>query len=537
MLVAVLVLWATAAGAGRKRIVVLDFEGPKADKFHDDFVKLVKKSHTIVATKKWNGTAEQLDAGALSDTNIKKVARKLKVDGVVEGKVEKRRAQYIITLTLHNGSSGEAGKTVETKSNGPKFDTKAKTAIKQELITAIEELEANHGGSDDDDADGGDKHGTFSKRSDKGSDKVGDKVGSVEDDSAAKADPKSPFKKRPADKGAEGEPPTPTSQVKGQDEDALSKPRRRASSDQASSDDGDDKPKKRVARGDDEQASSAEVHVDQPASSTSLSPAERAIDATLGMSFTARRLTFDYSSRLAGAQIPPAYRQTLPVAGAYIDATVYPLAWSHKSGGGLLQGLGFEVLYDRVLRISSEKADNMGTLHTLDTSSSRYAIGVVYRYPLDKLAVGGRILYGGQSFQIAQTLPVTGESTDIPNVNYGFLTVGGFARYPLTDNITVDVDLAYLAVFSTGDGTFDIGQPMEYGKASTGGYELGAGVEYPVTKTVFIRGQVRVETIGMTFAGGQGTLANTRDSDPNTQDVNGARDTYFGGIVTAGYAY
>jgi len=38
------------ASAGRKRVVVLDFEGPKGEKFHDDVVKLIKKTHTVVPT-------------------------------------------------------------------------------------------------------------------------------------------------------------------------------------------------------------------------------------------------------------------------------------------------------------------------------------------------------------------------------------------------------------------------------------------------------------------------------------------------------
>ena len=51
-LIAVVLLASTAFAGGRKRIVVLDFEGPKAEKFHDDVVKLIKKNHTVVATDK-----------------------------------------------------------------------------------------------------------------------------------------------------------------------------------------------------------------------------------------------------------------------------------------------------------------------------------------------------------------------------------------------------------------------------------------------------------------------------------------------------
>ena len=123
VLVAALVLWVGTAHAGRKRVVVLDFEGPHAEKFHSDLVKLLKKDHTVISSDKWNGKAEEMGAGKVTEKNVKKVARKLKVDGVITGKIEKRRDEYIIRLKLRSGSSGEIlGRSVQTKSDDPKLD-------------------------------------------------------------------------------------------------------------------------------------------------------------------------------------------------------------------------------------------------------------------------------------------------------------------------------------------------------------------------------------------------------------------------------
>ena len=106
VLVALLLLTGIA-NAGRKRVVVLEFDGDKAEKFHADIVKLIKKSHTVVSIDKWNGAAEEMSATKLTDKNIKKVAKKLKVDGVVSGTVEKRRDEYILRMKLRSGVSGE----------------------------------------------------------------------------------------------------------------------------------------------------------------------------------------------------------------------------------------------------------------------------------------------------------------------------------------------------------------------------------------------------------------------------------------------
>jgi hypothetical protein len=142
------------AEAGRKRVVVLEFEGPKSEKFHDDLVRLIKKTHTVVPAEKWNGTAEQLGAGTRSDRDVKKVAHKLKIDAIVEGKIEKRRDEFIIRLKLRAGKSGELiGDAIDTKAEGPRIDGRAQKDLKDELVGKIDDIESNHDGAGGDDAD------------------------------------------------------------------------------------------------------------------------------------------------------------------------------------------------------------------------------------------------------------------------------------------------------------------------------------------------------------------------------------------------
>src|SRR6185436_9109118 len=146
ILVALLLLTGVAS-AGRKRIVVLEFEGDKAEQFHEDVVKLIKKSHTVVSVDKWNGAAEELSATKVSDKNIKKVAKKLKIDGVVSGTVEKRRDEYILRMKLRSGASGEiVGSQVNIKSESAKLDSTAAKDVKDELIEVIASLESNRDG-------------------------------------------------------------------------------------------------------------------------------------------------------------------------------------------------------------------------------------------------------------------------------------------------------------------------------------------------------------------------------------------------------
>jgi hypothetical protein len=75
-----------------------------------------------------------------------------------------------------------------------------------------------------------------------------------------------------------------------------------------------------------------------------------------------------------------------------------------------------------------------------------------------------------------------------------------------------------------------------YGPATVTGYELSAGIDYTLTKNLFIRALARFETVNLSFKGDPASLANTRDGDPD-QDVKGAKDLYYGGVATIGYAF
>src|SRR5262249_30705237 len=136
------------------------------------------------------------------------------------------------------------------------------------------------------------------------------------------------------------------------------------------SDDEEDRPKKRTAKRGDDDGGSVEADAGEPVDAdTAISPAYRAIDVAVGVSFVARKLSFKYDSDLAAP--PPGYRQSIPVAGAIIDATVFPLSFSHKSHD-LLSGLGINVLYDQVIKINSQKSytDQMGNRQTANIQTT-----------------------------------------------------------------------------------------------------------------------------------------------------------------------
>ena len=594
-----------ASAAPRKRVVVLDFEGPKAEKFHDDLVRMVKKNYTLVPTDKWNGTADQLNAGKPTDANVKKIAKKLKIDGVITGRIEKRRDEYLVHLKLRSGKTGGVSNSADTKSSGPRLDGKASSDIKDELLDAIDQLgSAPIKGGDDDDADDdadakpapkkkppAAKKGTSDDDDDDADVKPAPKKKPpaakkvAPDDDDGDIEPKhSKFGKKPVAKSSGGDddddadakppakkppPPPPAKKKPVEDEDAApardashddddsplkagakrpikaaaTKPPEDGSDDKANPDDDAGSAKKKVATktSDDDDGEGVSKGGDDHRAALdpalALSPGQRAIDGVLGLSVTSRSLGFTYSANLTNH--PPGYRG-VPVAGAYLDGVVYPLAIGHKREG-ILTGLGLAFTYDRVLHVSSQVryTDGAGAsqVASQDSAADRWSIGAAFRYPFNKTAmspvIGAQLRFGQQDFLISQTLPAGAVgSPDIPSVSYTSIEPSVNFHYPVSTKVELIANLGVQLVSGTGM----IQQMDQYGQASVVGLDVEVGGDYLITKNIFARASVRVESIGYTFAG-TGAMTTTRDGNAATQDVFGARDSYFGGTVTVGYLY
>jgi len=520
------------AEAGRKRVVVLDFDGPKGEKFHADLVKLIKKTHTVVPTTKWNTAAEQLSAGALSDKNIKKVARKLKIDAVVEGQVEKRREEYILRIRLHGGKSGELiGDAITTKAQTAKLDGRAQRDLRDELLGAIDNVESNRLGGTDDEADAP----ATVARSDDDAERPGKKVKKAEaeaDDADARPAKKGFARRGDDERGADRtERRGKKTEREPDDDDATAgkKPAKKSATDDAvlasqkpaAKSDGDsdaavddDKParSKRVAARDDTDA--AEVDAartgPRPNQAVALSPGERALEAVGGLSVTSRSMSFTVATNATTK--PPGYAGT-PVAGVMLDVIAYPLAFGHDRTDQL-KNVGVEILYDRVISINSKDAQG----NTYPTTESRYWLTAMFRHAFGRDATApvviGSLGYGGQSFEIQGNIP-------LPSVTYAIVAPGAGLRYPATEKLTFAVDTKVLFPLSTGQ----IQNADRYGAASVFGFEGALGADYLITPNIFARAMGRFETLGFNFKG-TGDLK-----------ASGARDSYFGGALTVGYLY
>ncbi|HEV7556262.1 MAG TPA: hypothetical protein VGO00_12430 [Kofleriaceae bacterium] len=473
-------MWIGVAHADKKkRVVVLEFEGKHADKFHESVEMLVGKHHEVVPVDKWNETATNIAADGKLPERIRKIAKKLHVDAVITGKVEKKDGKYTIKLKLRDGKTGDVvGSPLEVTDDDTKLDKAAKKEIRESIIVGIDGLGGKEVVAEADPPPK--KHDLVKDHPETGADAVGDKTAKV--DPPPEDPPKHHKKKKVTD--ATDPAPEPTGG------DVTAKPEAKVAGD-------------------------------------SISPGERAVDVALGMSFVARRLNF--TSTLSPGLAPPGYSQTVPVPGALIDATIYPLAFGH-SKTDITKNIGINVLFDQVIHINSQLKNIDQSTTKLQTTEGNYAFGGVIRFPFGSaMTITGMARYGRQSFSIAHP---TGVNVDLPSTAYSMVEGEGKIQYVFSPQITIDARLGVLVVLNAGN----IADPDQYGKATGFGFETEIGADYLLTKSVFARASVRAETLGLSF-NGSGTKTYMRDNDPTTIDVTAARDTYFGATLAVGYLY
>jgi hypothetical protein len=528
----------------KKHIAVLAFSGPKASQFQGQVTGVVKKAATLVSASKWADTADDLHATKPTAKNIAKVASKLGADGVVVGSVERRGSRYFVHVKLRAGQSGDVVAQVDLVVRSGKLSGSDLGEVKEQIVGAFDALPTP---GDDGGDDSGDEPVARGKGKGKGKDKGkhvadasdddgGDSADTGDDEPAARDKDKDKdddkhraFRGRDKDDDARGK-DKDKDDDRGRDDDTRGK-------DKDKDDDGDrDRDRDRVAsRGD---ASSDDDDAIGAAGEPAGDPRHRPLDALAGMSFTGRRLTFTTTPGLTNK--PQGYKTgTLPVPGVFIDAQLYPLAFNPKSRS-LLRDFGVTVLFDRVLSISSQlgykDAAGVNQVATLGTTEQRYGVGLIFRHALGHGATDptlyASVRYNKSQFTVAKSDAPMGVTVDIPNTDYTYLDPGLGIRFPLSARFALDAGARFLVITDTGE----MQQPDQYGAATVLGFDADAGADLLLTKQWFVHAGVHLSTIGFTFKG-NGDLATKRDGDGSTIDVSAARDTYYAGILTAGYLY
>lgn len=534
LLLAAWILVRPGVAEARRRIVVLELQGDRAEDFQDELVAFLKKKHSVVPTKKWIEAAEDLSATRVTDKNVKKVAKKLSIDGVISGTVEKRGSRYYLRLTLRAGTDGKTVTTAELVERAPRFSAEGRATLTDELLGAIDELESSgDDAADDEDADDGRGFGRGKAR-DRDAD---DDADADDDDGGRRLTAKQRAAKEKAarekakrdrarrDRDDDDEIEMTGDEATGDDDDARPGRGRRDRDRVADARDDDDDEAPLGRRRDDDE----DVEIEGVADGD-LGPADprvRPFDVAAGLSFTARRLSFDTS--LTTNQ-PLGYKSN-PVAGVQVGADLFPLAFNRKNRS-ITRNLGLTFVFDRVIKIESQ-IQQSGMVYKLGTTEQHYGVGAIYRHLVGaKLTVTASVRYNRRKFVIDHANAAMPDAVDIPDVSYTYVDPGVGLRYVLGPKMAFGADVRYLVVTDTGAMQSD----QQYGGTKASGVDLGGRFDYQVGAKLLVRAALGLTRIAATYDG-TGPLTSNRDGDTTTQDVSGATDLYVGGALTGVYLF
>ncbi len=500
------------------KVVVTPIDGDTESEIRDLLAESVDgDAFKLVGKKETNRAADKIDDLAdLSEKDAKKLAKDLSADAIISGTLSKDGANKTLKIKLFVNGKVKKGFTVKfKKASSPKF----KEAIRKKVAEKLE--------------------GTTETAA-----------------AAAEEDPKKPKKVAKAEVDEEDPNAKPK---KGEKAAKNGKPEKAAKAAKAekTEDDGEKTEKTEQTEDDGEKTAKAEDDGEgkQPAAKTTaaLPDGDEADDpaitkraqprskgkrsanratARIDVGASMVKRTMEFNSNLPANLAPRPFRPK-SVPGTRVEGELYPLGFVVPDS--ILSGIiGIAFKYDRTLQMNLGTSDEPGT--KIPTDQFRYAVGarmrIVGKSPTSPSVTLG-IDLGRSRFRPDRSVLMEGSRLDLPDTYYEFFAPGLGFRIPIG---------GFLAFFARGEvwAVRDAGsiiRAYSYGQAEVLGFDGEGGLDVVIANRFAVRLTGGFTQIGYKFTGVGGFEANSRDGNPNTFDVGGARDRMLHAAATIAVIY
>lgn len=218
---------------------------------------------------------------------------------------------------------------------------------------------------------------------------------------------------------------------------------------------------------------------------------------------------------------PPTQFAGVSSKGLQLNASVYP--FPSKAIDGVMSGIGFTASLSKSLG-STVEIDDTQTVSEYVINETSWELGVHYRLPLSSLVtVDGGVFYGNQTYEI-EDAPAPPDF-DVPDTKYSYLGVGAHLDLAVTDRASVGFGARYFTVLDTGD----LSSVMAYGPVSASGLGLEGSFLIPLPQNLYVRGELSYQRISLETSGvGELTEAS---------GVTDGTDSIVKGSVNVGIAF
>jgi hypothetical protein len=520
---------APTADARPRRVVVLDFDGPRqlADAGKSSVLSALGDQYDVVATKRW----EQARAAAAQQTHgpaqWSRAAKQSGVDAVIDGWVQDEGRRKILNIVVREATNGHEFDTISVRLDGK---TGVSTENARQLQTNLDEVldwidagrpepspwlppvEVKRIGPTrapaEDDAPRGRGHRA------------------TIDDDAPPADPVARPRRRVAEADAPADPPA--------------RPARSDRADAGKTDAGKTDAGKTDAGKTD---ASEPAHDARPVEVSTADKETHDIEVLFPQGSEERReiegvkaehvpqktprFMIDGGGYMGSRSLiwdaPPDANITqfagVSTRGFEVNAAIYP--FPAKEIDSILSGVGFTASLHHSAG-SSVEFDNGDTVSEFVLNQNGWELGAHYRLPISNLvALDGGAFYGSQTFDIVDASP----DFEVPDTKYSYLGASAHLDLAITDRATVGFGARYFTVLDAGD----LASTDWFGPVSASGLGIEGSFLIPLPRNLYVRGQLSYQRISLeTSGGGQIT---------DDEAVTGGTDSLVVGNVNIGVAF
>lgn len=138
-LLTLLVLPRTASA--ERRLVILEFEGPRSSQFRREVVRQLRGDNELIPERDFQRQKKQIRGFDGTPEKMARLAKELDADGIVSGEVARRGRNFVLTIKIREGLSGEfTSREVTFRGRRPKFTGKPGRRFRRSLRAAVSEL-------------------------------------------------------------------------------------------------------------------------------------------------------------------------------------------------------------------------------------------------------------------------------------------------------------------------------------------------------------------------------------------------------------
>ncbi len=539
--VALTTTFASPASAKPRRVVILDFDGPRslADAGRTEVVSLLEDQYDVVAKTRWEQARVAAQKRSVGPQTWNKAAKTAGVDAVIEGWVQDEGRHKLLTIAVREAVTGHELDTVSVRIGPKGLSEDGRDKLQSELdgvlayiegapeplSTALPVIDTRtmigaRGGLEDPttrerrrskwrverDTDGDgeidprpaeardeapqgtqreadERDGDRPRRrsEDRDRDDEGDRRDEFSPPLRSGIDSRPPAA-RSAGRFAPQAPPGPLEFEREDDaaEDVTAAKALRVTPVTAAARDPEDDDLVSLFG-----AQSEEGKIADPGASHAPTPSPR-FQFSAGVFYGSRSLSF-------ASENPDGVTSYLgvPGKGLGLRAAAYPFPTRKHDGG--LSGVGFTASVAKVAgsEVSFDDGDTV-TEYVIDHTT--YDVGVHYRAPVaDLVTIDGSLTYGRFSYVFPDAPP----EYEVPDVGYSYVGLGAHLDLNVTTRASVGFGARYLHILDVGDISAD----DWYGPGRASGLGLAASAIIPLPRNVYLQGALDYQRVKITFDG------------------------------------